>query len=600
LTAGVAGESLGGNRVEAGMGRAGNSGNRRRSLRHALLVAGALAAAVAPARAADLEGRVTTPAGQGAAGARVFIEGVLSGTFADDDGRFRLTGLAPGERTLVIEAFGLARLRQTVQLADTGPATVAVQLAPNRALGEAAARFVPPAPERLEAKRAYLAGLGKPGRPLPDIIIILADDLGWGDLSSYGNRLIRTPNIDALARDGVRMTEFYSASPVCSPSRAALLTGRYPQRSLTANHVFFPDTSPIRGLRAAAGFTNAIMADEILLPEVLQRIGYRTAMAGKWHLGDRAGHLPNDLGFQSVAGVRFSNDMQPLNFYRDDKVAVPAAELRQDALTGMITTAAIAEIERRRDQPLFLYVPFTAPHQPHRVSAARAGRSPGGTYGDVIEELDEAVGRIRAAVEASGRARETLILFTSDNGGDFAGNNGGLRGHKQETHEGGMRVPMIAVWPGQLPRGQVRDGMAMLIDIMPTLLAAGGVAPPADRVIDGRDLLPLWQGKAPSPHDYLFYSSTWSAKIEAVRDARHKYRGSVFNQLYMPFYPGDLGIPITDPPILSDLALDREAHDLSARHPEIRTRLAAEMARFQADLTANPRGWLPAARARSQ
>lgn len=561
-----------------------------RRARH-LLLAGMVAAA-SPAGAADIEGRVTEPGGQAAAGVRVFVEGLLRGAVTDRDGRFRISGVAPGERTLVVEGFGLARLRQPLTLADDRPASVALQLAPNRALGQAAAGFVEPAPERLENKSAYLAGLNKPGRAVPNIIIILADDLGWGDLSSYGNKLIKTPNIDALARDGVRMTEFYSASPVCSPSRAALLTGRYPQRSLSGNHVFFPDSSPVRGVRAAAGFTNAIMADEVLLPEVLQRLGYRTAMAGKWHLGDRPGHLPNDLGFESFSGVRFSNDMQPLNFYRNTAVALPAAEVRQDQLTELTTRAAIAEIENTDARPLFLYVPFNAPHQPHVVSAGRAGRSAGGTYGDVIEELDEAVGRIRAALRASGRERDTLILFTSDNGGDFAANNGGLRGHKQETHEGGMRVPMIAAWPGQLPRGQVRGGMAMLIDIMPTLLAIGGVAPPADRVIDGRDMLPLLKGGA-APHDYLYYSATWSAQIEAVRDARYKYRGSVFNQLYLPFYPGDLGLPITDPPILSDLALDREAHDLSARHPGVRDRLAAEMARFQAELAANPRGWWP-------
>ncbi len=333
------------------------------------------------------------------------------------------------------------------------------------------------------------------------------------------------------------------------------------------------------------------MADEILLPEILHRAGYRTAMAGKWHLGDRPGHLPNDFGFESFAGVRFSNDMQPLNLFRDAVIATPAAEVRQDMLTEQITTAAVAEIGRADARPLFLYVPFTGPHVPHAVSAGRAGRSAGGLYGDVVEELDDAVGRIRAAVRERGRERNTLIIVTSDNGGDAAGNSGPFRGRKQETFEGGMRVPMIAVWPGQIPRGQVRGGMAMLIDVLPTVLTIGGLALPDDRAIDGRDMMPMLAGRSGSPHDYLFYSAAWSGEVEAVRDARHKYRAASFNRLYTPFYPGDFALPSTDAPMLTDLLLDREAHDLSARHPAVRARLEAELARFRAELAANPRGW---------
>jgi hypothetical protein len=376
-------------------------------------------------RAADVAGQVVGPTGKPAAGARVYVEGLLQGAITDSEGRFRLTGLAPGQRVLVVEGFGLARSRTPVALRDDRPAMLNVALTPNLALAEAARSYVAPRPERLAQKAAYLQSLRPSGRRMPNIVVILFDDLGLGDLGSYGNRLIRTPHMDGIAKDGVRLTDFYAASPVCTPSRAALLTGRYPSRALAANHVFFPENSTGHTLRSAAGFPNALMRDEILLPEMLARLGYRTVMAGKWHLGDRPGHVPNDLGFERFHGVHFSNDMQPLNFYRDRGVAIPAAKLRQDQLTRLITDAAVAEIGAADARPLFLYVPFTAPHVPHAVAPARANRSDAGLYGDVVEEADAAVGRIRAAFKAAGRDRDTLIVITSDNGADRRGRNAG-------------------------------------------------------------------------------------------------------------------------------------------------------------------------------
>jgi arylsulfatase A-like enzyme len=555
----------------------------------ASLIAGLILGPVA--HAADVAGRVLGPTGKPAAGARVYIEGLLKGAVTDADGRYRLTDVAPGDRVLVVEGFALARSRTPLVLRDDRPATLNVTLAPNAALTEAARRYIEPQPERLAHKAAYLQSLRPTGRKMPNILVILFDDLGLGDLGSYGNRLIRTPHMDSIAKAGVRLTEFYAASPVCTPSRAALLTGRYPNRALAANHVFFPDKSPGHTLRSAAGFPNALMRDEILLPEMLGRLGYRTVMAGKWHLGDRPGHVPNDLGFERFHGIHFSNDMQPLSFYRDRSVTISAADLRQDQLTQLITDAAVAEIGAADARPFFLYVPFTAPHVPHAIAPPHANKSDAGLYGDVVEEADAAVGRIRAALRAAGRDRDTLIVITSDNGGDRRGSSGGYRGMKQQTFEGGMRVPMIASWPGHLPRGKVRGGMSMIFDLLPTFLAIGGAPLPQDRLIDGRDVMGLLTGRASSPHGTLFYLNGWSGRAEAVRDARFKYRAAAFEQVFLPFYPGDFGIPVTEPAMLTDLMLDREAHDLSARRPGEAQRLSAALARFNAEAEANPRGW---------
>jgi len=560
-------------------------------MRFKLLIVGLLAVCSTTAVAADLSGQVTAPGGQPAVGARVYVEGLLKGAVTNAQGRFSITGLAPGMRTMVVESLGSARARIAVTLSDAQPAKVVVQLQPNGALVEAARRYQEPLPEHLAQKQSYLGSLKVSKNPLPNIVIFLFDDLGWGDLSSYGNRLIRTPHIDQLAREGVRMTEFYSASPVCTPSRAALLTGRYPQRALAANHVFFPDKSPGNILRSAAGFPNALIRDEILLPEVLGQLGYRTVMTGKWHLGDRAGHLPNDFGFTQFHGVQFSNDMNPLNWYHNRKVKLPAAEVRQEDLTRLIADAAIAEIQASKNEPLFLYVPFTAPHVPHAIGPALAGKSEGGLYGDVVEEADAAIGRIRDAMRASGRERNTLFIVTSDNGADRRGSPGPLRGLKQQTFEGGMRVPLIAAWPNHLPAGQVRGGMGMIFDLMPTVLEIASAPLPTDRIIDGRNLMDLWHGRTGSPHNLLFYTNAWTGQAEAVRDARFKYRAAVFDQLFHPFYPADFAIPVTDPPMLTDLDRDNETHDLSSKQVQAVDKLRAALEEFRRSSTENPRGW---------
>lgn len=472
------------------------------------------------------------------------------------------------------------------------------------AIGAALARwawvaccYAPVAPTHAAQKAAYLESLPRvdPARA-PRFVVILFDDLGYGDLSVQGNRLIRTPAIDQLAAQGLRMTQFYAASPVCTPSRAALLSGRYPVRSHTHQHVFFAEELAAATLRKMLGAANELPRDEILLPEALGAAGYATGLVGKWHLGGIPGHLPNDFGFGEYYGVLWSNDMQPLHVWRDRAIEIrdetPFSRfgyfdedgerqprgVDQRLLTRRYTEEAIAFLERHRDEPFFLLLSHTAPHVPHFPDPEHAGRSAGGPYGDLVEDLDRSTGAVLAALERLGLASTTLVVVTSDNGGDYEGSTGGLRGRKQDTYEGGMRVPMLVRWPERVEAGAVSDAMAMHTDLFPTLLALAGLPLPADRAIDGADLAPVWLRGAASPHERLFYFPTLGAEPEAVRDARFKYRRAT-------------GQELRSKPHLSDLALDAEAHNLAKRHPDDAARLAGALAEMARSVRENPRGW---------
>ncbi|MEZ4217577.1 MAG: sulfatase-like hydrolase/transferase [Myxococcota bacterium] len=464
----------------------------------------------------------------------------------------------------------------------------------------------PAKPERAAEKAAYLervaqAASGRDASALPSFVVVFFDDLGYGDLGSYGNRLIATPRLDALADQGLRMTQFYAAAPVCTPSRAALLTGRFPFRAGAGPHVYFPNDAPLGLALGFFGFPNEVRSDEIFLPEALRAAGYATGMVGKWHLGDADGHRPNDLGFDSYYGVLWSHDMQPLDVYRDRDVVVrdeteqswlhafrdeeDAREFRgidPRTFTDDYTREAIRFLERSQadgPRPFFLYLAHSAPHVPHFASRAQAGRSRGGVYGDVVEDLDRSTGELVDALDRLGLSERTLVLVTSDNGADYGGSPGALRGRKGEVLEGGMRVPMIARWPGRVASG-TSDAIAMNLDVFPTLLGLAGVPLPDDRVVDGRDLAPVLLANAPSPHEFLYYlgGAASGSHVAAVRDARFKYL----------LESGDRG---RSRPHLTSLALDAEAHDLRARHPEEAARLAQAAARLQAELDANPRGF---------
>jgi arylsulfatase A-like enzyme len=447
------------------------------------------------------------------------------------------------------------------------------------------------------AKQEYLANMPSAKDNAPNIIVIFFDDLGWGDLSSYGNQLIETPNIDAIAKQGLLMTDFYSASPVCTPSRAALLTGRFPPRTRTDRHVFFPDHSVMGVSRRIIGLANALPKEEITVAEALQHGGYRTGMVGKWHLGDHEAHKPNDFGFEYFYGVLFSNDMFPLHLYhnediviedqrkggfftseRDETRPLPGNGIDQRELTSLYTQAAISFVEKNDDAPFFLYLSHSLPHVPHYASTEFANTSRGGTYGDVVEDLDRSTGALIEALDRQGLADNTIIIITSDNGADYNGSPGGLRGRKGDVLEGGQRVPMIVRWPSEIQSGRVTDEMAMNSDLFPTLLNFAQLPLPQDRIIDGRDITGLLKGDEGSPHEFLYYFPVLETLPAAIRNDEFKLMGKAkdFGRKRMH---------------LSRLNGDTEAHDVQNLYPEQSASMRQALEQKQDEVRTNKRGW---------
>lgn len=354
--------------------------------------------------------------------------------------------------------------------------------------------------------------------PKANVIVIFADDLGYGDLSCYGSPTIRTPHLDRMAAEGLRFTDFYSASEVCTPSRAALLTGRYPIRSgmCGSRRVLFPNSK------------GGLPPEEITIAEALREHGYATAHIGKWHLGIHEGSRPLEQGFQHSFGLPYSNDMDArpdlprgatgsptppedgwnVPLIRDGKIIEQPAN--QTTLTKRYAEEAVKFIREQKDSPFFLYFAHTFPHVPMFASPAFKGKSRAGIYGDAVEELDWSVGQVLEALRTAGIAEKTLVVFTSDNGpwlimGDQGGSAGLLRDGKGSTWEGGMRVPGIAWMPGKIKPG-VTSQLAGTIDLLPTALALSG-AKVADKVaIDGVDLTPLlFEGQSLTERPYFYY-----------------------------------------------------------------------------------------------
>lgn len=355
----------------------------------------------------------------------------------------------------------------------------------------------------------------------PNVIVILTDDLGWGDLSCYGSEAIGTPNLDRMASEGVRMTDFFSSSPVCSPSRAGLLTGRYPPRTgVTA--VYLPSSSPAAPLwNTSHRLPHGLPCEEVIIPQALKPAGYDTYAIGKWHLGDRKKYRPHHRGFDQYCGLLYSNDMKPLRLYRNDEV-IEKAPVDQNKLTGTYTKTALEFIDRSASKPFFLYFAHSFPHIPIHASDRFRGKSRGGLYGDAVEEIDWSVGEIMNALDKHGIAENTLIFFTSDNGPWFLGSTGGARGRKGETLDGGMKVPMIARWPGRIPAGKIIEEPSMNIDFFPTALAAAGAPAPTDRIIDGMNILPLLEGRREkTPHEAIYFY--WNRELQGVRVGKWKY-----------------------------------------------------------------------------
>lgn len=367
----------------------------------------------------------------------------------------------------------------------------------------------------------------------PNIVLFFVDDMGYGDLGCFGSPNIRTPNIDKLAAEGIKCTSFYVAGPVCTPSRAGLLSGRYPIHTLPGN----------LGPGSKGGFP----ADEPMIAEVLKEAGYRSMAIGKWHLGHATKEmLPTGRGFDHFYGLPYSNDMikpwvntdVPLKLYVDDK-PVKTINKDQESLTIDYTNEAIKFIKKSKKQPFFLYMPYSMPHLPISTTSNFKGKSEGGLYGDVIETIDWSVGKIMKTLKAMGWDENTLVIFTSDNGPWHnlpdrmlqegvqpwhQGTAGPLHGAKASTHEGGMRVPGIFYWKGQIPEGQVSSDIVATLDIFPTLIEVAEATIPEGKKFDGYNLLPFLKGKSASPRNELYYFR-WST-IQALREGQWKLRYS--------------------------------------------------------------------------
>jgi len=423
----------------------------------------------------------------------------------------------------------------------------------------------------------------------PNFVVIFCDDLGYADIGCYGSRDIRTPNIDRMAAQGIRFTDFYVAQAVCSASRAALLTGCYPNRM---------------GILGALGPSSktGIHANEVTLAELLKTRGYATAIYGKWHLGDDWQFLPTRHGFDDYLGLPYSNDMwpnhptaatdyPPLPLIEGDRTVRNMPD--QTQLTTWYTERAVRFIEQHKDQPFFLYVPHTMPHVPLHVSDKFKGKSKTGLYGDVIMEIDWSVGQILEALRKQGLDECTLVIFTSDNGpwlsyGNHAGSAGEFREGKATTFEGGLREPFIARWPGKIPEGKVCHELAATIDVLPTLARLARAELPVDRVIDGRDIWPLMSAQpgARTPHEVYYYY--WDRELQAVRSGQWKLH--LPHSYTKPDPPGTNGAPgqmVTRQIELSlfDLKNDiGEANNVAAEYPEVLQRLTALAEKAREDL----------------
>jgi uncharacterized sulfatase len=345
----------------------------------------------------------------------------------------------------------------------------------------------------------------RPQPPKPNFIVIFADDLGYGDLACYGSARNATPHLDRMAAEGALFTDFYVPMPFCAPSRSALLTGRYPFRTtITGN------PAPDSGINELA-----LPPAEVTIAEVLKPLGYATSILGKWHLGHQATTLPRSQGFDEYYGIPYSNDMRPVQLVENETVVeYPVA---QSELTRKYTERALAFLDRNKARPFFLYLPHAMPHKPLAASQDFYTKGdPANLYAAVIAELDWSVGQILAKLKALGLDDNTLVLFTSDNGATFGGSTGGLRGMKGSPFEGGVRVPLLARWPGRIPAGLRTSEMASVIDLLPTLAALAGAPLPAGRTIDGKNIFGLMTTpRAPSPHEALFVMS--GAKLSAIR-----------------------------------------------------------------------------------
>ena len=386
----------------------------------------------------------------------------------------------------------------------------------------------------------------------PNIVLVFMDDMGYGDMGCFGSDIIRTPNMDRVASEGIRFTQMYAASSVCSPSRTGLLTGRQPQR-VGIERVLFPQD------------TRGIPDSERTVADDLRDLGYRTAMAGKWHMGCRPEQNPVRHGFDSYFGLLYSNDMNPLELYRDETVIESAVD--QALLTRRYTDEIIRFIEESKGQPFFTYLAHTMPHIPLHVEPDFRGISDAGTYGDTIECIDYHLGRILERLDKMGLSDNTIVMVTSDNGPWYEGSTGGLRGRKFDLYEGGIRMPFVARWPRVVEPGSVCNEVASLLDIRSTLTRCGGGDAPEG--VDGVDLTPALQGDHLPERDGLYWYQGWNPN--AMRMGRWKLHVGA---------RGDLRAA-EEMPHLFDMETDpTESYSVSEKHPEIVQKMLAMMEAF--------------------
>ena len=432
----------------------------------------------------------------------------------------------------------------------------------------------------------------------PNFVIIFTDDQGYGDLGCFGSQTIKTPVIDKMASEGAKLTSFYVAAPVCTPSRAALMTGSYPKRVDMAYGSNFAVllAADSKGLNPA----------ERTIAEVLKDAGYSTGIFGKWHLGDQPDFLPTRQGFDEFFGIPYSHDIHPFHPRQDHYNFPPlpllegeeVIEMEPDAdyLTQRITERAVKFIEKNKGKPFFLYVPHPLPHHPLHVSpefmemvpdslkAMLSGENEsidytvrGGLYPHGISEIDWSVGQIMKTLKKLGLSENTLVVFTSDNGPDAGygrkglGSAGPLKGRKGTTFEGGMREPTVMYWPGVIPAGVSNDELMTTMDLLPTFAKLAGASLPVDKVLDGKDIFSTLLGKRKSPHKAFFYHRT--NNLQAVRMGKWK-----------------LHVSKNKPEALYDLSKDiGESENVMEGNPKVVEKLLKEISRFEKELNQNSR-----------
>lgn len=418
----------------------------------------------------------------------------------------------------------------------------------------------------------------------PNVIIVFIDDFGYGDLGCYGSTKHRTPHIDQMAKEGIRLTDFYVGSSVSTPSRSALLTGCYPRRvSMHVNADPTPLMSKGRQVLFPASH-KGLNPGEITIAELMKEQGYATACIGKWHLGDQLPFLPTRQGFDYYYGIPYSNDMDrtycPLPLMEQEEVIV--APVGHDSLTIRYTNKTVEFIKSHKESPFFIYLCHNMTHNPLAASPAFKGKSQNGLYGDAIEELDWSMGVLLETLKEEGLDQNTLIIFTSDNGADehFGGTNRPLRGQKGTTYEGGFRVPCIMRWPAKIPAGQETDNLVTSMDFLPTLAHYCGYAVPSDRVIDGHNVSGILEGESmASPTETFYYYQ--KQQLQAVRWGNWKYHLPLKERIKGPHFPD------TE---VGEARLYNLANDLSEttnvidKHPEVVTKMNQWIEQVRSDM----------------